>query len=87
MSVEPVQGSPLADRSGDHGQAQRFARPEKERDCRPPDSWRYRSGIPPCSRREGSVRDGRAPGTAAAGEGKYGCRAAGDGRPGSGADD
>ena len=30
---------------------------------------------------EGSVGDGRAPGTAAAGEGQFGCRTVGDGRP------
>jgi DNA-directed RNA polymerase subunit beta' len=72
---------PRADRSGDHGQARRSARPEGKRHRRPPDSWRYRSGIPPRPQREGSVGGGRAPGTAAAGEGQYGCRTAGDGRP------
>jgi hypothetical protein len=48
--------------------------------------WRYRSGIPPRPQREGSVGSGRASGAVAAGEGQYGCRTAGDGRSGAGAD-
>jgi hypothetical protein len=68
---------PRADRSGDHGQARRSARPEGKRHRRPPDPWRYRSGLPPRPQGKRSVGSGRAPGAAAAGEGQYGCRTAG----------
>ena len=37
---------PRADRSCDHGQARRSARPEGKRHRRPPDPWRYRPGLP-----------------------------------------
>ena len=70
----------VLDRSGDHGQARRSARPEGKRHRRPPDSWRYRPGLP--SRQEGkrSVGSGRACSVAAAREGQHGFRAASDGR-------
>jgi hypothetical protein len=63
---------PRLDRSGDHGQARRSARPEGKRHRRPPGSWRYRSGIPPSPEGERIVGSGRASGIAAAEEGQEG---------------
>ena len=50
-----------ADRSGDHGQARRAARPEGKRHRRPPDSRGHRHGVPPGAQGQGPDGRGRAP--------------------------
>jgi DNA-directed RNA polymerase subunit beta' len=46
---------PRADRSGDHGQARRAARPEGERHRRPPDPGGHRHGLSTCPPAHGSM--------------------------------
>ena len=50
-----------ADRSGDHGQARRAARPEGKRHRRPPDPGGHRHGVPPGAQGQGPDGRGRAP--------------------------